>query len=139
MDATLSVYKTDGPHCHLELAGDITRAMHRRCQDHRRHRYRQHRRRSLPGGRRRTGKAGEVRRLHAAGGHHRRHRQCRASLGKQTEFGTLEAGKYANMVFLQRDPLQDIGNLRNVVMTVKRGHEFARSDYKFTPLPVHDD
>jgi hypothetical protein len=29
MDATLSVYKTDGPHCHLELAGDITRAMHK--------------------------------------------------------------------------------------------------------------
>jgi hypothetical protein len=26
MDATLSVYKTDGPHCHLDLAGDITRA-----------------------------------------------------------------------------------------------------------------
>jgi hypothetical protein len=29
MDATLSVYKTDGPHCHIELAGDITRAMHK--------------------------------------------------------------------------------------------------------------
>jgi imidazolonepropionase-like amidohydrolase len=62
-----------------------------------------------------------------------------AQPGQAKEFGTLEAGKYANMVFLQRIPLQDIGNLRSVVMTVKRGHEFARADYKFTPLPVHED
>ena len=61
------------------------------------------------------------------------------ALGKQQEFGTLEAGKYANMVFLKQNPLQDIANVRSVVLTVKRGHEFARADYKFTPLPVHED
>ena len=57
------------------------------------------------------------------------------AVGKQAEIGTLEAGKFANMVFLKKDPLQDIGNVRSVTLTVKRGKHFARDDYKFTPLP----
>nr|WP_286159358.1 amidohydrolase family protein [Janthinobacterium sp. HH01] len=61
------------------------------------------------------------------------------ALGRQREFGTLEAGKYANMVFLQRDPLQDIANVRSVVLTVKRGHQYARDEYQFKPLPRHVD
>jgi hypothetical protein len=52
-----------------------------------------------------------------------------AAVGKQKEFGTLEPGKFANMVFLKKDPAQDIGNLRSVVFTVKRGNRFMRSDY----------
>ena len=58
------------------------------------------------------------------------------ALGKLKEFGTLAPGKFANMVFLTRDPLQDIGNVRSVSMTVKRGHRYARADYTFTPLPA---
>jgi hypothetical protein len=140
MDATLSVYKTDGPHCHLDLAGDITRAMHAAGikiiagtdTDN-------------------TGEDpfpvldGELEKLVRHAGLTPQQAITAAtanaaeSLGKQREFGTLEAGKYANMVFLARDPLQDIGNVRSVVLTVKRGNEFPRADYKFTPLPAHED
>ncbi|MYM28092.1 amidohydrolase family protein [Duganella sp. CY15W] len=140
MDATLSVYKNDGPHCHLTLAGDITRAMHAAGV------------RIIAGtDTDNTGEDpypavdGELEKLVRYAGFTPQQAIIAATanaaqaLGKQTEFGTLEAGKYANMLFLQRDPLQDIANIRAVVMTVKRGHEFARSDYKFTPLPVHDD
>ena len=57
------------------------------------------------------------------------------AVGRQGDFGTLAAGKFANMVFLKKDPLQDIANVRSVTLTVKRGKHFARDDYKFVPLP----
>jgi hypothetical protein len=62
-----------------------------------------------------------------------------AALGKEREFGTLEAGKYANVVLLQSDPAQDITNLRSIVMTVKRGHRFLRSDYHHQTVPAEPD
>lgn len=140
MDATLSVYKNDGPHCHLALAGDITRAMHAAGV------------RIIAGtDTDNTGEDpypavdGELEKLVRYAGFSPQQAIIAATanaaqaLGKQTEFGTLEVGKYANMLFLQRDPLLDIANIRSIILTVKRGHEFARSDYKFTPLPVHDD
>jgi imidazolonepropionase-like amidohydrolase len=140
MDATLSVYKTEGPHCHIELAGEITRAMHKAGV------------KIIAGtDTDNTGEDpfpvvdGELEKLVKYAGFTPQEAIIAATanaaqaLGKQKEFGTLQAGKYANMVFLQKDPLQDIGNLRSVVLTVKRGHEFARADYKFTPLPVHED
>jgi hypothetical protein len=140
MDATLSVYKSDGKRCGIELAGDITRAMHAAGikiiagtdTDN-------------------TGDDpypvvdGELEKLVKYAGFTPQQAITAATanaaeaLGRQREFGTLEAGKLANMVFLQRDPLQDIGNVRSVVLTVKRGREFARADYKFTPLPAHED
>ncbi|WP_343732823.1 amidohydrolase family protein [Duganella sp.] len=140
MDATLSVYKSDGPHCHIDLAGDITRAMHKAgvkiiagtdtdntgddpfpVVDHELEKLVKY-----------AGLTPQEAIITATA-------NAAQALGKQKEFGTLEAGKYANMVFLKQNPLQDIGNLRSVVLTVKRGHEFARADYKFTPLPVHED
>ncbi|MQA18180.1 amidohydrolase family protein [Rugamonas rivuli] len=140
MDATLSVYKADGPHCHIELAGDITRAMH------------------AAGVRIIAGTDtdntsddpwpalyGELEKLvkYAGLAPQQAIRAATANaavaLGRQREFGTLEAGKYANMVFLQRDPLQDIANVRSVVLTVKRGHQYARDEYQFKPLPRHVD
>jgi hypothetical protein len=140
MDVTLSVYKTEGPHCHLDLAGDIARAMHKAGI-------------KLIAGTDtdNTGDDpfpvvdGELEKLVRYAGLTPQQAITAATanaaeaLDKQKEFGTLEAGKYANMVFLQRDPLQDIGNVRSVLLTVKRGHEFARADYKFTPLPAHED
>lgn len=51
------------------------------------------------------------------------------TLGRQDEFGTIEPGKLANLVFVSRDPLQDIGNLRSVEFTVKRGVMYRRADY----------
>ena len=54
--------------------------------------------------------------------------------GRQNELGTIEPGKLADLVFVSRDPLQDVGNLRSVEFTVKRGVIYRRSDYQpFTP------
>ena len=50
--------------------------------------------------------------------------------GRQKEMGTLEPGKLANIVFLASDPLQDIGAIRSVELTVKRGVRFPRQDYR---------
>lgn len=52
------------------------------------------------------------------------------SAGQQKEMGTLEVGKLANMVFLAADPRQDIGAMRSVELTVKRGVRFPRKDYR---------
>jgi hypothetical protein len=51
------------------------------------------------------------------------------SMGQQNEMGTLEPGKLANMVFLSANPLQDIGAVRQVVLTVKRGVQYPRKSY----------
>ena len=52
------------------------------------------------------------------------------AMGQQKEMGSIEPGKLANLVVLAKDPLQDAGNLRSVVLTVKRGRRFARLDYE---------
>lgn len=49
--------------------------------------------------------------------------------GREQEMGTVAPGKLANLVFLTRDPFQDIAALRSVTFTVKRGKRFPRSDY----------
>jgi imidazolonepropionase-like amidohydrolase len=56
--------------------------------------------------------------------------------GQERDMGTIEVGKLANMVVLNRNPLEDIGNLRSTEMTVKRGTSFVRSD--FVPLAKGD-
>jgi imidazolonepropionase-like amidohydrolase len=50
--------------------------------------------------------------------------------GLDKEIGTIEAGKLANMVVLNKDPLQDIANVRSVDLVVKRGIRYPRADYK---------
>ena len=40
------------------------------------------------------------------------------------QIGTIEAGKYADMVVLRRDPLQDIAALRAIRLVIKNGEEF---------------
>lgn len=136
LDATLSVYAPKGtPRCQIELAGAITRAAHQAGV-------------RIVAGTDTDGQGDdpypildrELERLVqyagltpneaivAATAH------AAAALGKQQEFGTIEAGKLANLVFLKRDPLQDIGNIRSVTLTVKRGRHYAREDYRFTPI-----
>ena len=140
MDATLSVYQPDGPHCHIELAGEITRAMHAAGV------------KIIAGtDTDNTGDDpwpavdGELEKLVKYAGFtplqaiRAATAYAAEALGKQREFGTVEAGKYANLVFLKRDPLQDIANVRSVALTVKRGHQYARDDYQFRPLPKQAD
>jgi imidazolonepropionase-like amidohydrolase len=52
------------------------------------------------------------------------------TIGQQGEMGTLEKGKLANIAFLAKDPLADIRNVKTVTLTIKRGQEFPRRDYK---------
>jgi imidazolonepropionase-like amidohydrolase len=47
----------------------------------------------------------------------------------EADMGTIAPGKLANLVFVKKDPLQDVSNLRTVVFTVKRGKVFPRGDF----------
>ncbi len=60
--------------------------------------------------------------------------------GQAQDMGSIAAGKLANFAVLSADPLKDIGNLRSIRMTVKRGHAYPRSDYRpVTKAEMGDD
>lgn len=52
------------------------------------------------------------------------------TVGRAKEMGTVEPGKLADIVFLAKNPLSDIDNVKSVVMTVKRGMAYRRADYR---------
>ena len=52
------------------------------------------------------------------------------TMRKSGEMATIEPGKLADIVFVSKDPLADIDNLKSVVMTVKRGRLYRRADYR---------
>lgn len=52
------------------------------------------------------------------------------TIAQEKEMGSIEPGKLANLVFVAKDPLQDVSNLRSVAFTVKRGTVYRREDYK---------
>ena len=52
------------------------------------------------------------------------------TIGQERDMGTLEKGKLANVVFVKKNPLADIANIKTVTLTVKRGKPFARRDYR---------
>lgn len=56
--------------------------------------------------------------------------------GQDKDLGSIEPGKLADMIVLQQSPLDDLGHLKSLVMTVKRGREYPRKD--FVPLTVGD-
>jgi hypothetical protein len=52
------------------------------------------------------------------------------TIGQARDMGTIETGKLANIAFLTKDPLVAITNVKSVMLTLKRGKEFARRDYR---------
>jgi imidazolonepropionase-like amidohydrolase len=50
------------------------------------------------------------------------------------QLGTIEPGKLADIISLDRDPLQDISALKDVRLIMKEG---ARYDGYLQPWPVH--
>ncbi len=52
------------------------------------------------------------------------------TIGQQQDMGTIAAGKLANLVFVAKNPLDDIANLKSVTLTVKRGVRYRRPDYR---------
>ncbi|WP_417451334.1 amidohydrolase family protein [Kordiimonas sp.] len=53
-------------------------------------------------------------------------------LGLEDERGTIEPGKRADLIFLSKNPLEDMANMRSVVLTVKAGTDYPREAY--TPI-----
>lgn len=51
------------------------------------------------------------------------------SVRNDADFGTIEAGKLANLVFTAKDPSQNIKALRTIITTVKRGKAYPRADF----------
>jgi imidazolonepropionase-like amidohydrolase len=52
------------------------------------------------------------------------------TIGQAHDMGTIAPGKFANLVFLAKNPLDDIANIRSVTLTVKRGVAYRRTDYR---------
>jgi imidazolonepropionase-like amidohydrolase len=49
-------------------------------------------------------------------------RNAAAYLGLDAEIGTLEAGKIADIVIVDGDPLASVDNLRNVAVVIRAGN-----------------
>jgi imidazolonepropionase-like amidohydrolase len=52
------------------------------------------------------------------------------TIGQEHDMGTIAPGKLANVVFVANNPLDDIANIRTVTLTVKRGVQYRRTDYR---------
>jgi hypothetical protein len=52
------------------------------------------------------------------------------TMGQGQNMGVIAVGHLADMVVLERDPTADIGNMRSILFTVKRGRRFDRADYR---------
>jgi len=50
--------------------------------------------------------------------------------GQAADMGSVQPGKLANMIVTAKDPLADIANLASLELTVKRGREYRRADFR---------
>jgi imidazolonepropionase-like amidohydrolase len=57
-----------------------------------------------------------------------------AAYGMLDELGTLEPGKFADLVVLDADPLQDIENMRKVSLVMKEGRTIDRDTLPRNPI-----
>jgi imidazolonepropionase-like amidohydrolase len=52
------------------------------------------------------------------------------AMGRAKDLGTVQAGKLADFVVLTEDPIARIENIQSIAMTVKRGREYPRADFR---------
>lgn len=52
-----------------------------------------------------------------------------AAAGQESAMGAVRPGMLANLLIVADDPHDDIGHLRSIITTVKRGRRFDRADY----------
>ena len=57
------------------------------------------------------------------------------TLGLAEEIGTVEEGKYANLIFLEQDPVAGVENLKSIRYTLKRGRRFDRDEFELGTPP----
>ncbi len=55
-------------------------------------------------------------------------RNAAAITGREDEYGTVEAGKFADFLILSADPLEDVANLQAIDRVVKYGRAFTQAD-----------
>ena len=48
-------------------------------------------------------------------------RSAATIMGRQAELGTIEVGKIADLVLLEANPLDDIGNVRRIATVIQAG------------------
>src|SRR5438309_448680 len=62
------------------------------------------------------------------------------TLRQDRETGSIAVGKRADLVVLERNPLESLANMRSVILTVKDGREYRRADYRpIAPEEMKDD
>jgi len=51
-------------------------------------------------------------------------------MGRERELGTVEAGRLADLVVLDADPLADVGNLARIHRVIKDGRIFTARELR---------